>query len=101
MTSSFNRFTTPCLTIALIAMTPLVANGQISNLGPAGMDTPIVHAGVFGLRPDGTIGGSAVDTAAAAGEEIVGTVYLSPCGGLGASSGQLLISASATDVPIV
>ena len=64
---------------------------------PGGMDTPIVHAGVFGLRPDGSIGGSAVDTAAAAGEEIASTVYISPCAGLGASSSQRPISASATD----
>jgi hypothetical protein len=77
-----------------IVLMPMFAFAQTP---PGAMDTPIVHAGVFGLRPDGSVGGSAVDTAAATGEELSGTVYIAPCASLGASSGQRPISASATD----
>jgi hypothetical protein len=59
---------------------------------------PMVNTGLFNIRPDGSISGSAVDTAEESGAAIAGVVYLLACGGLGASSPGLPVAASATEV---
>jgi hypothetical protein len=58
---------------------------------------PIVHVGVFAIRPDGSAGAHAVETARSAGEPLSGAVYLAPCATIGAVSGVRPLPASATE----
>ncbi len=96
-----SNFWHPVLIAAGVIAATLAAPRPVSAQAPPsppGMGTPLVQAGLFSLRPDGSVGGFAVDTAEAAGEDISGAVYLAPCGSLGAVSGPRPIPASATDV---
>ena len=59
---------------------------------------PIVHSGLFIMRPDGKHSGSAVQTGQKVGDDLGGTLYMSPCDGIGAARPGRQISAFATDV---
>ena len=93
----------PCLLIAVGAlganlMAPPHADAQTPPPSLPGMGTPVVQAGLFSLRPDGSVGGSAVDTADTVGEDISGAVFMAPCASLGAVSAALALPAAATEV---
>jgi hypothetical protein len=79
-------------------MTPAGAAAQTPPPLPSGMSNPIVHAGLFTIRPDGSVGGYAAETASTSGEDITAAVYLAPCGALGGVSGARPLPASATEV---
>ncbi len=65
---------------------------------PTPANQPIVHSGLYAMRADGQVGGSAVQTGEYVGDDLAGTLYLSPCAGAGASSPGRAVSAFATDV---
>ena len=62
------------------------------------VNQPIVHSGLFLLRPDGRHLGSAVQTGESVGADMAGVVYIAPCGSMGASNPGRPVSAFATDV---
>jgi hypothetical protein len=65
---------------------------------PPGMNEPIVYVGVFNTDAEGRPGGWAAQTGERAGANLAGTVYLAPCGSIGAAASGYSVSASATDV---
>jgi hypothetical protein len=98
------------LTVGLFYAAPLPAAGQAADQARAQaaaqvmqeaqqqlLSQPQLNVGLFSIRSDGTIGGSASDTTSAAGETISGVLYMAPCGSLGATSTGA-IPAPATDV---
>jgi hypothetical protein len=98
------------LTVGLFFAAPLPAAGQAADQARAQaaaqalqeaqqqlLSQPQLNVGLFSIRPDGTIGGSASDTTSAPGEPISGVLYMAPCGSLGTASAGA-IPASATDV---
>jgi hypothetical protein len=60
-------------------------------------DPPIVYSGLFAVR-DGRRLGSAAQTGEHVGADLAGTVYLTPCSGMGAASPGRPVSAFATDI---
>jgi hypothetical protein len=82
---------------ATMSMLPNPASAQIGNVPPATLNTPILHVGLFTIRPDGSAGAHAVETARSAGEPFSGAVYLAPCATIGAVSGVRPLPASATE----
>jgi hypothetical protein len=71
-----------------------------AGAGSAGPDPtqPVVHAGLFRVRQDGSLGGFASWTGRVAGEDLSATVYMLPCSTLGAASASWPVSTGATDV---
>jgi hypothetical protein len=79
-------------------LTVIAANASAQPQARAQAGQPIVHSGLFMMSPDGKTSGSAVQTGEYVGDDLAGTLTLSPCGGGGASSPGRPVSAFATDV---
>jgi hypothetical protein len=88
-------FTAVLVTALVASPTPAQAQAQAGNVRPASGE-PVVSVGLFNRRPDGTVSGSASSTGSAVGEDFSGTVSMSPCTALSASSYNR-IPAAATD----
>jgi hypothetical protein len=65
---------------------------------PSGANEPSVYVGLFNINADGRSGGSATQTGQRGGADLSGTVYLAPCGSIGAADPGYPVSASATEV---
>ena len=78
--------------VSLLA--PVAAAAQTAPAAPA---QPVVYAGLFTIRPDGSASGFAADDGTAAGEKLSGTYFVAPCGTMGGSS-SAQIPQAATDV---
>jgi hypothetical protein len=83
---------------AFIVGVVLFAGTAAAQQAPSRVNEPIVHSGLFIMRSDGKLGGFAVQTGEHAGADLSGTLYVSPCSGIGAASPGRPISAFATDV---
>jgi len=86
------------LRIALLTFAIAAIHASAGAQVPTPANQPIVHSGLFAIRADGKIGGSAVQTGEYVGDDLAGTLYLSPCAGAGASGPGRAVSAFATDV---
>lgn len=76
----------------------LVGSAAFAQTYAVRFSEPMIHSGLFNMRPDGTHSSSAVQTAGKVGADLAGTLYMSPCTGIGAASPGRQISAFATDV---
>jgi hypothetical protein len=65
---------------------------------PTPANKPIIYSGLFAIRSDGSSSGFASQTGEYVGADLAGTLYLSPCSGMGASSVGREVSAFATDI---
>jgi hypothetical protein len=84
--------------LRIILLTVAIATVSVSASAQTRAIQPIVHSGLYVMRDDGKVGGSAVQTGEYVGAELDGTLYLSPCSGIGASGSGRPVSAFATDV---
>jgi hypothetical protein len=80
------------------AIVVLAATAAAAQTASVRMNEPIIHSGLFVVRPDGKSSGFAVQTGDDAGADLAGTLYMSPCSGIGAASPGRSITAFATDV---
>lgn len=62
------------------------------------VDQPVVHFGLFIIRPDGGRPAMAAQAGYQAGADLAGTMYLAPCSSIGGANPGIGISASASDV---
>lgn len=81
--------------IVTAVVTPTPAQAQTGNVRPTNGE-PVVYVGLFNRRADGTISGMASSGGSAAGDDVSGTVSLSPCTALSGSSYNR-VPAAATD----
>ena len=86
------------LRIALLTFAMAAGHTGVDAQTRTPANQPIVYSGLFTMRPDGKVAGSASQTGEVVGADLAGTLYISACGGSGASSTGRLISAFATDV---
>jgi hypothetical protein len=82
--------------IAAVVIVPALAWAQ--ERPNTQFEIPQVRVGLFSLNAEGRISGSAMNTADRVGGDLAGTVYISPCSGVGGASPDRAISAFATDV---
>jgi hypothetical protein len=83
---------------AFVVGVVLFASTAAAQNAPPRVNEPIVHSGLFIMRPDGKPGGFAVQTGEHAGADLAGTLFVSPCSSIGAARPSRPISAFATDV---
>ena len=85
--------------IALLAgVVALASTSAFAQTVSVSFSQPMIHSGLFMMRPDGKHSGSAVQTGEKVGADLAGTLYLSPCSGMGAANPGRQISAFATDI---
>src|SRR4051794_15164528 len=85
-------------TAFLVSMTILGPTSAHAQANRPVMNEPMVHVGLFVLRPDGGTSGSATQTGERVGADLAGTVYMAPCATLGGANPGQPVSASATEV---
>jgi hypothetical protein len=83
---------------SLAGVVLLVASPAWAQSVSAAFGEPMIHSGLFIMRPDGKHSGSAVQTGQRVGDDLGGTLYMSACSGIGAASPGRQISAFATDI---
>ena len=83
--------------LALLAVMAL-AHAPVWAQTPTRATKPIIYSGLFAIRPDGSSSGFASQTGEYVGADLAGTLYLSPCNGMGASGAGREVSAFATDI---
>ena len=95
---------TPAVLAGALALPGAPAWAQATTASAGRQDTaavqtrPIVYAGLFVVRTDSRTGGHAAQTGDALGDDMSGTLYIAPCGVMGAGSPGRPVSAFATDV---
>lgn len=84
--------------LALFTIVAAAVHASAAAQAQAPSGQPIVYSGLFSMSADGKVRGSAAQTGEFVGDDLAGTLYLSPCAGAGASSTGRSVSAFATDV---
>lgn len=89
------------MTLRIVVLAGALAIGHTeawAQQKPLKMSEPIVHFGLYERRQDGRSRGSAGQTAEEQGWYETGSVYVAPCGSLGAADTGRPVAAAATDV---
>lgn len=72
--------------------------GSGATSGPMNRDQATVRVGLFMFNAEGRIGAAAMQSGDRLGADLSGTVYLTPCQGVGGANSGGKISSSATDI---
>ena len=84
--------------VSLAGVVLMAASSAWAQSVAATFGEPMVHSGLFIMRPDGKHSGSAVQTGQKVGDDLGGTLYMTPCSGIGAAGAGRQISVFATDI---